>query len=443
MLRVIRVESGSPAQATGIRAGDQIIRINGRAVRDYIDFHYHAADPFLRISLLSAAASGKRRLISLEREPERSLGLQVEEPPIQRCRNRCVFCFIDQLPRGLRRSLYIKDEDYRHGFLRGNFITGSNLSRGDVSRIIRMGLGPLYISVHAIAPEVRRRLLGGCAQAEILPLLERLTRGGVGVHGQVVLCPGINDGPVLEETIREFERLGPAALSLAVVPVGLSAHRGRLTPLVPVGAAKAVEVLGALRRWQRICRAKRGSRFVFAADEFYLLAGEKIPSGRSYEGYPQIENGVGLTRRSIDSLDRLLKRGGPLPSKPGLTCRIATGRLYAGVLASRLLPRLKGRVPGKVELSVVRNSLLGESITVAGLLPGRDILEELKRAPKADYYLVPSSAVNADGLFLDDFPLAGLREALAPGVVIAAEDLAGSLKKVAELESAGPAGPVI
>ena len=443
MLRVIQVESGSPAQAVGIRAGDQIIRINGQAVRDYIDFHYHAADSFLRISLLSAAAPGKRRLVSLEREPERALGLQVEEPPIQRCRNRCLFCFIDQLPRGLRRSLYIKDEDYRHGFLRGNFITGSNLTRRDVSRIIRMGLGPLYISVHASAPEVRRRLLGGCAQAEIMPLLERLTRGGVGVHGQVVLCPGINDGPVLEQTIGDFEGLGPAALSLAVVPVGLSAHRGRLALLDPVSTAVADEVLGTIRRWQAACRAKRGSRFVFAADEFYLLAGRKIPSARSYEGFPQIENGVGLTRRSIVSLDRLLKRGGPLPSNQRLICRIATGMLYAGVLAGTLLPRLKGRVPGIIELSVVRNSLLGESITVAGLLPGRDILEELKRAPHADYYLIPSSAVNADGLFLDDFPLAGLRDALAPGVVVAAEDLAASLKKVAELESAGPAGPVI
>ena len=435
MLKIINVEGASAAHRVGLRAGDRIAAINGQTVEDYIDFHFHAADSFLEI-VVAPAGSNDLRTFTLEREPGQSLGLQVEQQKIKTCRNRCVFCFVDQLPRGLRRSLYVKDEDYRYSFSDGNFITGTSLSERDISRIIRMRLSPLYVSVHATRPEIRRRILGcGFEGDEIMPLLERLVAGGVKLHGQVVLCPGINDGPVLEQTIDDFEGLGPGAISLAVVPVGLTGHRQRLARIQPVTAEVAGRTLKLIHKRQREYRTHRGGRFVFAADEFYLLASRRIPSHKAYEGYPQIENGVGLVRSSIESLSRYLKRGGPLPSTPGARYRIVTGALYRKVLEASLLPRLRDLLPGRFEITVVPNFLLGESITVAGLLAGRDILRALKNAGPADFYLLPASALNDDGYFLDDLHLDRISEALKPGKVVLARDLAEALNRIAEMEA--------
>jgi putative radical SAM enzyme (TIGR03279 family) len=433
MLKIINVESSSPADLAGLRAGDRIVSINGQAVEDFIDFHFHAADSFLEI-VVSPVGCADLRTFTLEREPGRGLGLDVEQQRIKTCRNRCIFCFVDQLPRGLRRSLYVKDEDYRYSFLQGNFITGTHLSEREISRIIRMGLSPLYISLHATQPSIRRKILGTSSREEIMPLLQRLIAGGVRLHGQVVLCPGINDGPVLERTIEDFDRLGPGALSLAVVPVGLSGHRQHLARIHPVTPAVADYTLRLIHRRQREFRRKRGGRFVFAADEFYLLAGRRIPSHKAYEGYPQIENGVGLVRSSIESLSRYLKRGGPLPSKPGGRCRIVTAPLYQKVLSASLLPRLEGLLPWSFEITVVANSLLGESITVAGLMAGRDILRALENAEPADFYILPAEAVNDDGCFLDDLHLDQISEVLKPGKVLLARDFAQALAKIAELE---------
>ncbi len=230
MVRVIRIEPGSAAERAGLVPGDRIAGINGQVVEDYIDFHYLAADAFLELEL-ARPPGAPARTVRLERTPGQPLGIEIDQGRIGRCRNRCVFCFVDQLPRGLRRPLYLKDEDYRQSFLSGNFITGTALRPRDLERIIAMGLGPLYLSVHATEPELRRRMLGlhRRGEAEVLPLLERLAAGGVGMHFQVVLCPGLNDGPALERTILELEALGGEALSLAVVPVGLTAHRAGLS----------------------------------------------------------------------------------------------------------------------------------------------------------------------------------------------------------------------
>lgn len=434
MLKIVNVESGSPADLAGLSAEDRIVGINGQAVEDFIDFHFHAADSSLKIVGYPVGSDGLRTF-TLEREPGKELGLQVEQQRVKTCRNRCIFCFVDQLPRGLRHSLYVKDEDYRYSFLQGNFITGTNLSGRDISRIIRMGLSPLYISVHATEPEVRRKIFDVSRRHEIMPLLERLITGGVRLHGQVVLCPGINDGPVLERTIEDFEGLGPGALSLAVVPVGLSGHRQHLRQIQPVTPAVADHTLRLIHRRQREFRHKRGGRFVFAADEFYLLAGRQIPSHKAYEGYPQIENGVGLVRSSIESLSRYLKRGNPLPSKPGRRCCIVTGPLYQKVLETRLLPLLESRLPGRFEIKVVANSLLGESITVAGLLAGRDILRALENAEPAHFYLLPASALNDDGYFLDDLHLDQISQALKPGIVVVARDLSQALAEIAAIEA--------
>ncbi|HUU29776.1 MAG TPA: DUF512 domain-containing protein [archaeon] len=431
MIRVIRVEKGSLSDKLGLSAGDQIVRINGQAVEDFIDFRFLTADSLFKLELLTRGSS-QRRVLTVERKAGQPLGGSVDEGPLLRCRNKCIFCFIDQLPSGLRQSLYIKDEDYRYSFLRGNYITGTSLREHDIGRIIRMGLGPLYISVHATDPKIRAAMLGCPGPAEVMHLLRRLAEGGISLHFQIVLCPGINDGSVLEKTVSDLAGLGPGAVSLAVVPVGLSAHREGLAELEAVTPKVAGSTLKLIHKLQKEYLRQRGGRFVFAADEFYLLARRQIPSARAYEGYPQLENGVGLIRHSLDSIEKALRPKRMSPSDPECRYRIVTGPLYAPIIRDRLLPRLRSRVSGNFEVTVVENSLLGDSITVAGLLAGRDILKALERDAPADIYFLPAFAVNDNGFFLDDLHLDDLRRKLAPAVVIAAEEVADILALVAE-----------
>jgi putative radical SAM enzyme (TIGR03279 family) len=372
------------------------------------------------------------------REPGRTLGIKVCEGAVHRCNNKCVFCFVDQLPRGLRKPLYVKDGDYRYSFLQGNFITGSNLSRRHLERIVRMGLSPLYFSVHATEPEVRSYLLGDCGERDVIPLVKRLAAQGIEFHFQVVLCPGINDGRVLDKTITDLEALGSRALSMAVVPVGLTAHREQLPRLAPVTSEDAVKVLQVIQRRQLQFRSSRDSRFVYAADEFYLLAGGKIPSQAAYEGYPQLENGVGLVRREIEAFKRAAARKRFDGIAAGSRCLVVTGKLFESIL-SGLLSGLKGSISGVFEIVPVQNKLLGESITVAGLLAGGDILEAVGQHPPADAYLIPGAALNEDNLFIDNLSLSDLRQALSPGRVIVAS---GFSQAVAELVALAKRGGV-
>lgn len=426
MVEIIQVEDGSPAALAGLAAGDRVHRINGFEIKDFIDFYYQAAETLLE---LETSRRGIFLTRVLEREPGVGLGLRIADRQIRRCGNRCIFCFVDQLPRGLRPSLYLKDEDYRQSFLRGNFITGSTLSRANVERIIDLGLSPLYISVHATDPVVRAAMLGGCRKPEILPLLTRLLDGGVKLHYQAVICPGINDGQVLEKTMDELEALGPGGISLALVPVGLTAHREGLAALEPINRAKAREVLRLVRNRQRRYLAGRGLRFVFAADEFYLLAGSRFPSSAAYEGYPQIENGVGLVRQSLVSFRAALgklERRGLAVGRIGMV----SGTHYSRVLRERVLPELRKRFGDRFVLAEAVNTLLGESVTVAGLLPGRDILSAARKAGVADTWLVPAEALNSDGLFLDDMSLEEIKRELAPARVTASAGIGEALESL-------------
>ena len=309
MVEVIDSAPGSAAYISGIRAGDMILRINGEEIEDFLDFHFNSADEILDIELKNSG-SDKNRYLTIEREAYVSLGLSVSEGTLKRCANKCVFCFVDQLPKRLRKSLYVKDEDYRYSFLLGNYITGTSLKERHVKRIIGMGLSPLYISVHATDPDIRAGLLG-CQpgdKSDIMPLLDCLTASGISVHLQAVVCPGINDGSVLERTARDLESLGENALSFAVVPVGLTSHRNGLAVLKPFDRKAARDTLKLVKRLQREFLQSRGSRFIYAADELYLKAGTTIPSAANYESYPQIENGVGMVRSELDSIKRVLRR---------------------------------------------------------------------------------------------------------------------------------------
>ncbi len=425
MIRITAVEKDSPAELAGLVTGDTIEWINGQRVEDFLDFLFLTSDAELEVEL----ADGRSLVVF--RQHGQALGLEIDQGRIARCGCNCLFCFVHQLPSGLRKSLYVKDEDYRHSFLYGNYITGSNLRKRHLDRIEELGLSPLYISVHATNPVLRHRMLGGCGLADILELLKDLTGRAVEVHTQVVLCPGINDGAELERTVTELEALGPGVLSLAVVPVGLTAHRDGLPGIEPVTAAHAARTLRQLHGLQRRFRAGRGGRFVFAADEFYLLSGRKLPAAASYEGFPQLGNGIGLVRDSLERVRRMLRRIGPGAVDSGLKITVLSGIRFAAVIKEILLPMIEKSCPALWHVEAVKNTLLGERVTVAGLLCGRDILHAAQRTGETDIYLIPGSALNVDGVFLDDLSLEDIKRELAPATVIAAGNLAEALCELA------------
>jgi putative radical SAM enzyme (TIGR03279 family) len=432
MVRITAVEKDSPAARAGFAAGDELETINGRPVEDFLDFLFLSSEAELKLAA-RPAGGGKLRRRTIVRSSGESLGLEIDQGRIAHCGCNCTFCFVRQLPRGLRRSLYVKDEDYRHSFLYGNYITGSNLSAHDLERIGELGLSPLYISVHATDPQVRKRMLGGRGRADIIELLDELLELGIEVHTQVVLCPGINDGPVLERTVRELEALGEEILSLAVVPVGLTDHRARLPRLDAVSPEIADRTLRQIHALQREFRETRGGRFVFAADEFYLLSGRRLPGAASYEGYPQIENGVGLVRSAIRELDRVLPRVSAESWPQGLKINVLTGKSFAPVFRERLLPKIDKLLPAQWRVAAVENRLLGNRITVAGLICGRDFLAAARENPPADIYLLPDEARNNDGKYLDDWELDDIRRELAPARVISALSPAEAVKELAAL----------
>jgi putative radical SAM enzyme (TIGR03279 family) len=408
-VRVLRVEPGGAAERAGLRPGDRLIRVNGRALRDLVDFHVEAGAEELRIE---AERDGEARSVVLRRRWGRDLGLECEPPApaeISTCANKCVFCFIHQLPRGLRKSLYVKDDDYRLSFLHGNYITLTDLPESEIRRILDLRLSPLYISVHATDPELRRFLLGNprTIRGDLLERLRRLGAAGIRMHAQIVLCPGLNDGPHLERTVRELAALHPAVATVAVVPVGLTRHRAGLHPLRVITPDEARTVVDAIHGWQGEFLRDRGARVVFAADELYLRAGRPIPPAEAYEGFPIVEDGVGLVRRFEDDFRALTRR----PARPEWRGRrrvtVVTGELFGPILAELLATV---RIPGlHVDVIPVPNELFGRTIGVAGLLAGRDVAQALSGRPLGDVVLVPRVALTeSQGVFLDDVAPADL-----------------------------------
>src|SRR5205814_5936532 len=292
---VAAVRARTPAAAAGLVPGDRILAINGHALRDAIDFSFHGSDARLAMSV---ERDGTRHALRLARRPDADLGVELEAPraaEIATCANKCVFCFIHQLPKGMRKSLYVKDDDFRLSFLHGNYITLTDLQEAELARIVEQRLSPLYVSVHATDPQLRHTLLGRPrVSAEILPRLERLAQAGIRMHAQIVLCPGWNDGPSLERTVFDLAPLHPRVATTAIVPVGLTRHRERLPALRSLTPDEARTLIGVVEGWQQGWLAALGSRFVFLADEIYLLAGRALPPARAYEGFPVVEDGIGL-----------------------------------------------------------------------------------------------------------------------------------------------------
>jgi putative radical SAM enzyme (TIGR03279 family) len=394
------VHARTPAARAGLRAGDRILAVNGEPLRDAIDFQFHAGDERLALTVARDGARAERVLT--RRGPDLGLELAAPTPAeIATCANKCVFCFIHQLPRGMRRSLYVKDDDFRLSFLHGNYITLTDLDEDELARIEDQRLSPLYVSVHATDPALRHELLGRPrVRAEILPRLERLARAGIRMHAQIVLCPDWNDGVHLERTVHELAPLHPHVATTAVVPVGLTRHRERLPRLRALTAPEARALIATVERWQARFGATLGSRFVFLADEIYLLAEVPPPPADAYEGFPVAEDGIGLVRRFEDGLARALRRGRGAPRRRSVT--VVTGAMYGPRLARQLAPLAERGVDARV--AAVPNDFFGHAIAVAGLLTGQDVHHHLSTAGDlGEEVLIPSVMLrDRDGVFLDD-----------------------------------------
>jgi putative radical SAM enzyme (TIGR03279 family) len=415
-----QIAPDSPAELAGLSAGDIITSISGMEVNDYLDVELALADnPAVELRILRA---GVPHTLPLDREgPLGELlpaGMEVGFAP-RTCPNKCLFCFIDQNPPGLRSGIYIKDEDYRLSFTDGAYITLTNLTAEDKARIVSLKLSPLYVSVHATDDHLRRHLLGNPLAPPIIPALAELTEGGISLHAQIVAIPGINDGSVLADSLKDLAKLQPGLASIAVVPVGLTRWRNRLPAIAPVDSAKAKEILGIIDEFQRGNLHRQGTRLAFPADELFIKAGRVMPSGDYYQGFPQLEDGVGLWTYFKEGFLRTVQRVRKQPIMAKIT--VATS-----VLAEPLLREIGGMVKEKwgveVEVVAVPNRLFGESVGVAGLLSGKDILDSLGGRELGEAVLVPAVALNAEGNFIDDIAVSRLSEELGlPVQVVAIE----------------------
>ncbi len=400
MVKIVNIEKRSEAEKAGIKKGDCLVSINGNIIEDAIDFNFLCADEPLELILESKNGPYKAKFRS-----SGSNGIEVEELKIKHCGNNCIFCFINQNPKGMRKTIYVKDEDYRFSFLYGNYFTLTKITQKELDRIVRMRLSPLYISVHAINDEVRKKLLGVKKDDKLLEKMKYLTGNGIELHTQIVLCPGLNDGKVLEETVTILRKFHPMVRSVAVVPVGLTGHRENLPAIEPVSKELAEQTVKLISKFNKKYKKEIDTNFVFAADEFYLRSGAEFPDEEYYEDYLQYEDGVGMVRNFIErfkeSIDLIPDR---ITKESSVT--IVTGALFYPVMKDIVVPEMKKVKNLTVKLIKADNKLFGSSVTVAGLLGGADIISAVGIAKcEKDMLLIPSTCLNYDGRFLDDLSI--------------------------------------
>jgi putative radical SAM enzyme (TIGR03279 family) len=419
MIRVTAIQPGSIAEELGLRRGTELLAVNGRELDDFLDWEFLTAEE--QFLLHVRQPDGEEIEFDIERPLTEPLGVSLEPARIRRCANRCDFCFVDGLPDGLRDVLYIRDDDYRLSFRYGNFATLTNLKPKDIERIIGYRLSPLYVSVHATDPTVRRYLLRNPTAPEILPQLRALAEHGIEFHTQVVMSPGVNDGEVLRQTLRELYQFGPAILGCSVVPVGLTEfskhHLVREPTLEECRAAVAL-----VEERAAVARAQRGVHWAFGADELYLRAGLELPPAEIYDGFEQVENGVGAVRWLQQ---RIAALADAITGWEGQRIGVVTGTAMRELMPMVLEPL--ARVSGaSFELIPVVNSLFGASVTTAGLLPGTAVQQALQGRRDLDLALLPGESVNDDGLFIDGMS-ADLLAAASPVELRFSQDFADVL----------------
>ena len=414
------VQPNSKADRAHLEPGDRLLRVNGTAVGDLIDLSFALAEEQVELEVLKT--SGKTVRLRIKKALDESMGFEFESAVFDRvrtCANKCLFCFVDQMPAGLRDTLYVKDDDYRMSFLYGNFVTMTNLTPADFDRIRRFHLSPLYVSVHTTNGELRRQMMGIPRAAEIMRQLRDFVDVGIELHTQVVLCPGYNDGAELTRTIRELSELGPEVLSLAIVPVGLTRFRQACAPLRTFTPAESATIVDEVAAWQAKFRAEKGNSFVYLSDEFYLRAGREIPAEEFYDGYPQLENGIGLVRSFLTDWQEASGCEGltPIPGMDGDPVVAVSGTAFAPVLSGLLQP-----LSPAVRVEAVVNDFFGPSVNVSGLLTGRDIAAHIRSlAVQPQLIVLPATTLRKnERVFLDGMTADELERELGVPVRIAA-----------------------
>ena len=418
-VRITSVEPGSPARRARIHKGDTLISINGNAITDVLDYRFYMTDEHLEILLCDQEK--KLRTVVVEKDEYDDLGLEFETYLMDRqmgCKNACIFCFVDQTPPGMRKSLYFKDDDTRMSFLFGNYTTLTNLKEGDIQRIIKMHISPINISIQTMNPALRVQMMKNPFAGESLKFVRMLTEGGIKINTQIVLCPGYNDGEQLEYSLSELAKLGPNVQSIAVVPVGLTRYREKLTPLRGFFPQEAVEVVKTMERWGEYFCKEYGTRTAYASDEFYILAGKDFPPYEFYEDFAQLENGVGMMTLMQHDFTQALKEAQLEQSPAAHRCTIATGQL-AYPMMQDFAERVQQAFPQvQVQVKKIRNDFWGPTITVAGLITGQDLLAQLEGLDLGSELLIPANMLRHEqDRFLDDLTLEQVQETLGMPVL--------------------------
>ena len=428
----------SAAQDAGIEPGDLLLSINGQKVQDIFDYRFLTTDDNLLVEV--EKNGGEIWEIEIDKEEYEDLGLEFDDPLISEaksCTNKCVFCFIDQLPKGMRETVYFKDDDSRLSFLSGNYITLTNLKEGELERIIRYRMTPVNVSVHTTNPGLRQTMLGNRFAGDILRKIRTLTDGGIAVNAQIVLCKGLNDGAELDRTLDDLSCLYPGLASISVVPVGLTKWREGLYRLEPFDEAASSAVLEQVGGWQQKLLVQTGSRLVYLADEFYIKAGVELPNWEEYEGFPQIENGVGLMSMLVHEFHEYLRRHRRKLDKHcsqlvgTRSISIATG-ICAYQFIKQLAQVLEKRYNNlKVAVYPIKNCYFGENVTVTGLLTGGDLLAQLEDQELGSELLISRSMLKSgEELFLDDYTVGALESGLGQKVTIVENDGEDLMKKI-------------
>lgn len=403
---------GGIGEELGIEPGDKLLAINGNEIQDVFDYYYYEESE--QLLLLIEKPDGEEWELEIEKDEDESLGIEFDQSLMDEyrsCRNKCMFCFIDQMPKGMRETLYFKDDDSRLSFLQGNYITLTNMSDHDVERIVKYRLEPINISFQTTNPELRCKMLHNRFAGEALKKVDILYRGQIEMNGQIVLCKGVNDGEELERTIRDLTGYLPYLKSVSIVPVGLTKYRDGLYPLEPFTKEDAREVLSVIHRWQEKIYQEHGIHMIHAGDEWYVLAEEEVPEEERYDGYMQLENGVGMMRLLFNEVQEALSAVTGDGRQREIS--LATGRLMYPYIG-KILEEIRKRFPNiTTHLYAIRNDFFGERITVSGLITGQDLTGQLKGQPLGERLLLPCNMLKiGEPVFLDDFTLEEVENSL-------------------------------
>jgi len=420
------VIEGSPAWKSGIKTGDMLLTIGGRRVRDILDYLYLSSGTRFAIEIGRDTIT---RTVIIRKNDDEALGLRFDTElfdTMKLCRNRCPFCFVDQVPPGMRKTLTLKDDDYRLSFLNGNFISLTNMGGEDWDRIKAYGLSPLYISVHSTNPSLRRRIFGHKNAGDIMDILQAFRNWNIFIHAQVVLCPGINDGEELERTVTELSGLYPTVQSIAVVPVGVTRYMNPSSPVRPLTIAEMRTVIATSTTWRRTFKKRHHHHLLYLADEFFIKTGMPIPPLSYYGEFPQIENGIGMARKLLTDFHRRKGRMGTLPLPPSASISIITGKSAGPLLEEVTGPFSERGFP--IRVHPVENRFWGAGVDVAGLLTGEDILSTLDRDGAGDYIIIPTLSLKDEYLCLDDLTIEDI-EARTGSKVIPVDPTFGALKE--------------